>query len=106
MLRLVAILRTDNSEERSSSETSVLISATRRNIPEEGIVHSHRHDNLKCHKWNLSLCLTNLSTKPWKRTGEWKYRSHFLHIGTSWRWLVKLTPRPLYLQGEPSVPIA
>jgi hypothetical protein len=30
-----------------SSETSVLSRATRRNIPEYGIVHSHRLENLK-----------------------------------------------------------
>jgi hypothetical protein len=37
-------------EAKRSSETSVITSATRRNIPEDGTVHSHRPENLKSYK--------------------------------------------------------
>jgi hypothetical protein len=36
-----------------SSETSVLTGATRHNIPEEGIIHSHRRENLKSYKTEI-----------------------------------------------------
>jgi hypothetical protein len=38
-----------------SSETSVLTRATRRNIPENTILHSHRHENLKSYIPKLQL---------------------------------------------------
>jgi hypothetical protein len=37
---------------------------------------------------------------PSRHKGEWRYSSKILDLGTTWRWVVSFTPRPLYLTGN------
>jgi hypothetical protein len=63
-----------------SSETSVLTRATRRNIPEDAILHSHRRENLK------SYILNNLIPKA-----------------THWIWAANIQGEEVRVQNAVSV---
>jgi hypothetical protein len=82
VLRCVALVRTASvvpsspilvtlmKEALGSSETTVLTRASRRNIPEDTILHSHRRENLKYYtlvsEFSLSVNITSI----------------FCHVGT------------------------
>jgi hypothetical protein len=51
-------------EAPGSSETSVHTRATRRNNPEDTILHSHRRENLKSYKGHVSPSACDLVGRP------------------------------------------
>jgi hypothetical protein len=62
-----------------SSETSVHTRSTRRHIPENGILYSHRRENLKSYK------LIELLPSQWLDTGDFVSRTLSINFNSPWK---------------------
>jgi len=92
MKRTASIATADMELARSSEMPITFRRTTRRSVPEDITIRSHRHENLESH--TINIILSFVKNHAMKSVGNGGKVSHIFRRGSRWRLVMSFIPPP------------